>query len=164
MGGVVAIPERAWVSFLQEREEERSPVAAQRIISIPEEGLCISSKWVGRPRLLNPKTFDTITLCWLGSLKTYINFRWLITVLANGVKIIDTSGQVKYLCIGEVLLSEAEQRARVGTQRCIPSPLIPQDRLARFNSLPVLGSALKAQLSARASPLINSKESFYASR
>lgn len=152
MGGVVLIPERDWVSCLRERKEERSPVATQRIISIPEEGLSISSKRLGRPHLPNPMTSDTITLRWLGSPKVDRHFRALITVNANGIGIIDTSNRVEYLCIGEILAPQSEQRARVGTQRCIPSPLTLQDRLARFNSHPALGLTLTARLPARASP------------
>ncbi len=152
MDCVVSIPKRDWMSCLREREEERSPIATQRIISIPEEGLSISSKRVGRPHLPNPMTSDTIALRWLGSPKVYRHFGALITVYSSGVRIIDTSDRVEYLCIGEVLTPQSEQRARVGTQRCIPSPLTLQDRLARFNSLPALGLTLTARLPARASP------------
>lgn len=152
MGGVVLIPERDWVSCLRERKEERSPVATQRIISIPEEGLSILFKRARRPHFPNPMTSDTITLHWISRLKVSRHFRALITVIASGLEIIDTSDRVEYLCIGEILAPQSEQRARVGTQRCIPNPLTLQDRLARFNSLPALGLTLTARLPARASP------------
>lgn len=154
MGCVVLIPERDWVSRLRERQEERSPVATQRIISIPKEGLLISPKRVGRPHLPTPMTSDTITLCWLGSLKVHRHFRSLITVTATGLKIIDTPKWAEYSCIGEVLAPQSEQRARVGTQRCNPNPLSSQDRLVRcsLGSLTRAPKHLNPQTLARASP------------
>lgn len=151
MGCVVEIPKRDWLSCVQTRQEERSPVGTQRIVSIPKKGLD-STRRVEFPQLTSPMTFERIALLSAVLFNRLTKIKTLITVKPNGFKFIDTPGWVKYLCIGEVLASQSEQRARVGTQRCIPSPLIIQDRLARFCSLPVLGPALRAWLPARASP------------
>lgn len=156
MGCVVAIPERDWVPCLRERKEERSPVATQRIISIPKKGLLVLPERTGLPRLPNPMTIDTITRCWIDWPRAVTDLEALITVNAKGVEIVDTPDWMQYLCIGEALAPQSEQRARVGTQRCTPYPLIISDRLVRLETLCSQKGAsytsLNPQTLARASP------------
>jgi hypothetical protein len=160
MGCVTSIPKRDLLLCIQTRQEERSPVGSQRIVSIPNRGW-VSPVRVEFPHLTSPTTFIRIALLSTDLLDELTKIETLITVKPTGMEIIDPPKRMKYLCAREVLAPKAEQRARLGTQRCIPSPLIIQDRLVRFCSLSVLESALKACLPARASPLKLKKRRHY---
>lgn len=59
MGCVVEIPKRGWLSCMQRRQEERSPVGTQRIISIPERDLSSSMRLEFSP-LIDLMTFGRI--------------------------------------------------------------------------------------------------------
>jgi hypothetical protein len=154
MGCLIRIPERVWMSCLWTRQEERSPVGTQRIISIPRMGLLPLPQKTELPRLPSFMTLDRIAPCLFNWLALATKIKVLITVIPKGVENIDASKLAEYSCIGEVLAPQSEQRARVGTQRCIPNPLSLQDRLVRcsLGSLTRAPKHLNPQTLARASP------------
>jgi len=156
MGCLIRIPKRVWMSCLWTRQEERSPVGTQRIISIPKTGLLPLPQKAELPRLPSFMTLDRIAPYLRDQLASATKIKASITVKPKGVENIDTPKWAEYSCIGEVLASQPEQRARVGTQRCTPYPLIINDRLVRLETLCSQRGAryksLNPQTLARASP------------
>ena len=85
MGCVVIIPKRDWLSCVQTRQEERSPVGTQRIVSIPEKDLASTTR-VEFPQLTSLITFDRIALLLPRLFNELTKIKALITVTPNGVK------------------------------------------------------------------------------
>jgi hypothetical protein len=124
MGGVMTIPSGI---YLEIKQEERSLVGTQRIISIPS-GISLHCLMLAQPPA-NPdnnfKTCDSITPFRSDKRKLKI------VNCCEPIETIDKQIWIEYVCVEEALVSQSEQRARVGTQRCTSDPLTTQERLVR---------------------------------
>lgn len=121
MGCVMTIPSGI---YLERKQEERSPVGTQRIISIPS-GIYLDCLMLAQPPANIFKTCDSITPFRSDKRKLkMVNY-------CEPRENIDKQIWIEYVCVEEALVSQSEQRARVGTQRCTSDPLTTQERLVR---------------------------------